>query len=820
METNLENDNESITSDQIEVQQVGADLHNEDEGIQIYLSIVWNSGLLGAAYYQTDNDFLYIYTDSEESAPEFLLLKSILNQINPNYIIIATKADARLKEFLNKISEKSKQSTQEKLFEKMNIIQYLPNIEFSYDVAKNRIRDLQLPGMPQDASDYQKQIYLSSLINPSDVCAIRSIGGLLKYLDKNRIGFQLDDDISSVPILGIKSFSLKNIVTVNDSTYSALQIFKQEYHPSVYKYTSGMKEGLSLFGIFNKCKTFIGAKELRRWFLHPVRNIEMINQRLMCIEYLLHHNNQDLIASLTDGLKNIKYIGRIISKMRTSQASIKEWSSLYKTIHNIIIIHDISRIQPQKYYIFDKIKTTFSPDLLRIANLISNIVDFEESSNHNRFIVKPGFDETLDDKKRTYNGLPDFMTNVARKELNNLSHDIQQCSVLYLPQLGYLLAIPATEEMKITNIYDIPGLEYVFVSGNIAHYKSTGTRELDGLLGDIQCEITDQETKIMHNLQNEILKISSVLQDILTYIAQLDCLLALALTSREMNYIKPEIVNDGIFSITNGRHPLQELCTPCFVANSTQSNGDHEKVVIITGPNASGKSVYLKQVALIVYLAHVGSYVPAQSARISIVDHIFTRVYTLESVAVRLSTFMIDLNQISLALKYATAQSLVIIDEFGKGTEAVDGCSLLTASLFHWLRKGPECPHLLVSTHFHSVLSKFHDFTGQVRFRTMETMMSNNELVYLYKLIDGTCNDSHALHVAFQAGLPSSLIERIRHISHLLKEHKPIPPFNESVLKKKLDAYSSLANEFIQLDLDNADLKYFFENVKKKSAKF
>lgn len=194
---------------------------------------------------------------------------------------------------------------------------------------------------------------------------------------------------------------------------------------------------------------------------------------------------------------------------------------------------------------------------------------------------------------------------------------------------------------------------------------------MDLLLGDTQCEIIDHETKIMHKLQNVILEASNVLLNIMDYSAELDCLISLSLIARELNYTRPKITRDGIICITKGRHPLQEFCVSSFVPNNIMNGGKYGKIKLLTGPNASGKSIYLKQVALIVYLAHIGSFVPAESASITLIDHIFTRIHTVESVSIGLSTFMIDINQMSDALRYATSNSLVIIDEFGKGTETM-----------------------------------------------------------------------------------------------------------------------------------------------------
>ncbi|XP_022252966.1 mutS protein homolog 5-like isoform X2 [Limulus polyphemus] len=484
--------------------------------------------------------------------------------------------------------------------------------------------------------------------------------------------------------------------------------------------------------------------------------------------------------------------------MATAHATVNDWKTLYKGVYNAMLIGDLCSTLPQRLFIINKITTTFTSDLYRVANLIYKIVDFEESVNQDHFVVKPGVDEELDRKKRTYNGLPDFMTKVAEQELSHLSDGIKECQVIYLPQLGYLLAVPLTDEMSASSNYVLPGLEFVFMSNNVAHYKSTSTRELDSLLGDTQCEIRDHETQIMHRLQNIILEVSNVFTDIVTYSAQLDVLISLAVVAKEFNYTKPELTNENIVCIKGGRHPLQELCVTTFVPNDTNTGPSSGKMVIMTGPNASGKSVYLKQIALIVFMAHIGSFVPADSARVGIMDHILSRIHTRESVSLGLSTFMIDLNQMAQALRKATSHSLVVIDEFGKGTEAVDGLALLTSSLQFWLKKEQACPHVFVSTHFHSIFN----------------LLPPTSLLK-YQLKDGKADGSCAHHVASLAGIPINLIERGKQVSELFRQNRPVPPVNQETADAKLKNCAAVVSDFLHLDLDSADLQGFLQHVLK-----
>lgn len=547
--------------------------------------------------------------------------------------------------------------------------------------------------------------------------------------------------------------------------------------------------------------------------MQPSCDIVILRQRLSAVTFFVNPRNAEVTSSLQDALKQIKNVPRILKMMQQAQPSISDWQTLYKTAYNAIGIGDVCRAQTADIYIFQKISESFTEDLHYVANLISKIVDFDESHATGRFIVRPNVDPDLDTKKRTYNGLPDLMTQVAKQELSKLSEDIHECNVIYLPQLGYLLAIPCTQEMLTTQDFQIPGLEFVFLSNNVVHYKSESTHALDAKLGDTQCEITDQETQIMHRLQNSILEKSAVLYSVMEYAAELDCLLAFAASAKDNNYVCPTLTNDNTIKIHAGRHPLQEVCVTTFVPNDTLSSTKDGKMKFLTGPNASGKSVYLKQVGCISFMAHIGSFVPAESATICMLDGLHTRIHTQQSISVGLSTFMLDLNQMATALKSATRSSLVIIDEFGKGTDVADGTSLLVAILRHWLDLGDDCPHLFISTHFHSILKQgLLPPSPHLRCQTMEVLQNGTEMVFLYQLTDGQADYSYASHISSMAGLPDEIIERGQQVSELLKENKPIPRIDEDKAEAQLTRYQAMVEKLMNVDLNNVNIKEFLHN--------
>ncbi|BFY99597.1 hypothetical protein BsWGS_02637 [Bradybaena similaris] len=776
---------------------------------EVYLSLVWHSGNLGIAYYDASSHQIYVMADVPENS-EFVLLKQIIREIQPRVILLSSVHDSGLLACLKKeISDKNPMN------ERTNTskLEFMPNSDFNYEVSKHRILCTQLPSVPKHFSDEEKKLYFASLLGLDNTRMVRSLGGLLKYLDKMRVGVELEDVAIQVPILGFQVFTLESQVQVDMRTYLALNIFSTELHPSGYRFgTTSSKEGLSLFGILNRCKSSIGSKMLRQWFLRPLRNASVLRQRYSAVSFFLKPTNVETMSCIQGCLKHIKYLPRILSKMSAAQATIGDWIALSKTLYHAVYIGEICRTLTKDVDIFRKIGMAFTDELHRCYNLLCKTIDFEASKQNNRFVVQANVDAALDAKKHTFNGLPDLMSRVAREELNSLSHDIKACVVSYLPQIGYLLVIDMPEGKTEQDDHTISGLEFKFASDNQLFYKSPRTLELDRMLGDTQLEILDMEVAIMHHLQDTILEKTQLMLDVMELASELDCLMALATCASEFGFVCPTLIEEAVLDIKKGRHPLQELCCSPYVPNHTNMGGQHTKMKLLTGPNACGKSVYLKQVGLIVFMAHIGSFVPAEKARIGPVDKIFTCIKTVESVSGGLSAFMQENVQVSEALRLATCNSLVLLDEFGKGTEATDGIALLTAVIKFWIAKGSDCPLLLVSTHFHSIIQQqLLPPSTQLQFLTFDTVMNGEELVFLYQMKEGHTSSSYAFNIALNVGLPQAIVKRAKQVSDLLLQNKPIPRLKDASSDLQNERYEKIVSAFLKLDLDTDDLQAFLK---------
>uniref|UniRef100_A0A3Q2CPE0 MutS protein homolog 5 n=1 Tax=Cyprinodon variegatus TaxID=28743 RepID=A0A3Q2CPE0_CYPVA len=655
-----------------------------------------------------------------------LHLLSRIQEVRPHVIITSAKQEGCLTQFLQKLLE----------------------------VGKQRLLSAYLPFLPACTSERDKLSYLSSCITFDSPLMLRAVGALLKCLDRRRVGVELEDSTIGVPILHFHAYTF------------VLQIFKSDLHPSVYKLQSGEKEGLSLY-ILNRCRSRFGSK-LLQWFMRPTQDLAVLHRRQEVICFFTSPRNSDVLNTLQASLRNIRNI-----PMTHSNTKVTDWQHLYKTVYSAACIRDSVRHLPQSIQLFREISEKLSDDLNYIAALLKRVVDFDASLEENRFTVKPNVDSAIDEKRRMM-GLSDFLTDVARRELEQLDSRISSCCVIYIPLIGFLLSVPRLPSMVEKEDFEMEGLEFMFLSEDRLHYRSQRTRELDNLLGDLHCDIR------------------------LDLMAELDCLMAMSSASQEYCYTSPKLTRHRKIAITQG-HPLLELCSPVFVANSFQSFESESRIKIITGPNSSGKSIFLKQVGLIVFMALIGSNVPAKEAEIGLVDGIFTRMQSRESISVGLSSFMVDLNQMALALNSSSGNSLVLIDEFGKGTNTLqaDGLSLLAASVSFWLQKSAvDVPHILLATNFHSLMQLgLLPTTGMLSFLTLETAVDRDELVFLYQLKEGICQSSYAANIAALAGL----------VSEHYRTGKPIKHIDQESSGDR-DKCQSVVEKFLSLELEDKDV--------------
>ncbi|KAL9597285.1 MAG: hypothetical protein Q9219_005266 [cf. Caloplaca sp. 3 TL-2023] len=651
-------------------------------------------------------------------------------------------------------------------------------------------------------SDHGNLLRLSGLVNLESQLGVGCAGAVLTYLQRRKAVLYLPRDMQcnlAFRVLSVETFSLSGIMFIDAETLSALQIMHSQTHPQSHNQgpsTSGSKEGLSVYGLFHHlARTPQGRYVLRQNFLRPTLDIEVINERLDTTAVFLRPDNRGLMDNLTRSLGQIKNMRTVMIRLRKGVSNgvgnvsgIKNsvWFSLRSfAFHALQVMDAISEMMgAESLQLTRKILENLNS---RQLATIGRLVDFPSSAETHRTVVKPGVDGELDNMKRTYDGSEDLLSKTSQNIAETVPEQYNlDLNVIFFPQIGFLISMkrdPGTGQVAYEGPNtDNSGWDRIFSTGDRVYYKDFRMRELDGTLGDMYAIICDKEIEIIYHLSQEILQYEAMLTKASDTCGELDSLLALARGAAMYKLSRPRMTEDNVIRIKGGRyvytaashyntnsisHPLQELIVPSYVSNDTSiiggegrgrscggdtdrspapsstpspSSQDQACMLMMTGPNYSGKSVYLKQVALIVFMAHVGCFVPADAAVIGITDKILTRVATKETITKVQSAFMLDLQQISKALGSATRRSLVFIDEFGVGTDSNDGAGLACGVFEHLLNLGEERPKVLGATHFHEIfengflLPRPYLAFGHMQVRIDEEAEAiEDQVTYLYK---------------------------------------------------------------------------------------
>jgi DNA mismatch repair protein MSH5 len=460
--------------------------------------------------------------------------------------------------------------------------------------------------------------------------------------------------------------------------------------------------------------------------------------------------------------------------------------------------------------------------LMRIGRKVHEIVDGEASANQCRTVVNRGVSQELDDFKDVYDRMEDILTDKANEIRLRIPRElIVSVHVTYLPHMGFHIDLPkdpATGE----GIYEEADWHLVFTTPSRVYYKDNAMRQLDEDLGDLYSAMCEMEVEIAYGLAQTVLEHETLLTAASDLCGELDCWLAFAHVAQFYNLKRPTITEANIVQIKGGRHLLQEMVVPSFVVNDTYlcgGNGQHPtdepSMLMLTGPNYSGKSVYQKQVALIVYLAQTGSFVPADAATIGITDKILTRITTRETVSKVQSAFMIDLQQIAIALNSCTRRSLVVIDEFGKGTDTYDGAGLAAGVFQYLLSLGAEAPRTLAATHFHEIFNLGLFDVPNISFAHMQVHVAksevenpnehNTEITYLYNLCPGRSDVSYGAQCAALNGVPKEVVKRSVELARLVQRGEDLVAVCSALKENEVQALrhaEKAARMFLAEDFD------------------
>lgn len=588
---------------------------------------------------------------------------------------------------------------------------------------------------------------------------------LLKHFEtKNLKGFGVHNLKSGIVAAGALLYYLDITQHTHIGHISALSRIEEERYVRIDKFTAHSLElletinegGKSLLDVIDRTTSPMGARLLRRWIIFPLKEVKTINDRLSAVEYFF--KAPEVKEQIEQQIARIGDVERIISKVAVGRISPREVVQLKVALTAMEPIKQLcsESTEPVLQTIGDRLDLcTVIRD--RIEREINN--DAPALLNRGGEIIRQGVNEELDQlREMAYSG-KDYLLHIQQRESERTG--IPSLKISYNNVFGYYIEVRNTHKDKVPPEWI---RKQTLVSAE--RYITQELKEYEEKILGAEDKIQSLETQLFNELVLSLADYIQAIQNDASLIARLDCLLSFATVAKENRYIRPE-VNDGTeICITEGRHPVIEKQLPpgeAYISNSVTLDNEHQQIMMITGPNMAGKSALLRQTALIVLLAQTGSFVPAEAARIGIVDKIFTRVGASDNISVGESTFMVEMNEAANILNNISDRSLVLFDELGRGTSTYDGISIAWA-IVEYIHEHPKArAKTLFATHYHELNEMERSFKRIANYN-VSVKEVGNKVIFLRKLVRGGSEHSFGIHVAKMAGMPQSIVKRANNI--------------------------------------------------------
>ena len=580
-----------------------------------------------------------------------------------------------------------------------------------------------------------------------NIPAIKASGALMDYLHKTQM-----QDVSHIS--SIRYYTLNDFMPLDSSSRRNLEISQT---------IRGSGKKGSLLGVLDKSKTSMGARRLKKWLEQPLVDMAEINRRLDCVAEL----KKDPLyrEEIKACLNNIYDMERLLSKVVYKSASAKDLIALKKSFGSLpsIKLLLVKLSSPYGAWLSSELDTL--GDLYSLIN--KAIVEDPPASLRVGGFIKNNFNSELDRlrdaKYKASRWLNDFEERQREKS------GIKGLKVKYNKVFGYSMEITNTHTDKVPDTYIRRQ-----TLANAERYTNEELQQIESEILNAEEQIAPLEYDLFMGIRDKIEESARRIQQSASVIADLDALLSFADVAHINNYVKPEITVDGVIDIKNGRHPVvEQMSKEAFIPNDTHMDLGKNRMSVITGPNMAGKSTYMRQVALITLMAQCGSFVPADSASISICDRIFTRVGASDDLATGQSTFMVEMTEVANILNSATKNSLLILDEIGRGTSTYDGLSIAWAVLEHIADVNKLGAKTLFATHYHELTELENIVDGVANFQA-SVKEYNGNIVFLRKIVKGQADRSYGIHVAKLAGIPGEVLYRSEEVMMLLMHEDKI----------------------------------------------
>ena len=571
----------------------------------------------------------------------------------------------------------------------------------------------------------------------------------------------------------------------------------------------------TLFYILNQTSTPMGARFLKNTILRPLRNISHINTRLDIVEYFV--NNSSFLSTVNGLLSNIFDIERITSRLISGRATPKDLIWLKLSIKNIPELDAMLQSVPD---VFTKYKLDAQEELYFLIEKAIN--DEPPAAIKEGGIIKSGYNNHVDELRDIKQNGKSLILEIEERERKKTG--ISQLKIGYNKVFGYYFEVSRLNASKMPDYF-----ERKQTLANSERFITEELRELENKILNAEEKLADIEYALFHDIRKYASNQADKLRQLSKLIAEIDTIAAFANVSIKNNYCRPKMVENGVINIKEGRHPVVEnKIKSSFVPNDLYLDNDDNRLLIITGPNMSGKSTYLRSSALIAVMAHCGCFVPADMAEIPLLDRIFTRVGASDNLSRGESTFMVEMVETANILKNATKNSLIILDEIGRGTSTFDGISIAWAVAEHILNNiGAKT---LFATHYFELTEIGEKGKGAQNY-TVSVEEWNNEVIFLRKVIKGTADKSYGIYVGKMAGLPESVIKRANEVLSDLENHEDISISQSKevkTVKQKFvqpilvfDDSHPVIEELKKMDIDNItpiQAMQILSDLKKKSV--
>ncbi|MDF2502887.1 DNA mismatch repair protein MutS [Clostridium sp.] len=627
----------------------------------------------------------------------------------------------------------------------------------------------------KDAYGNLKHQFLNFREKKYDDLIVGSANGLLRYLMDTQ-------KVSLAHIDNLNHYSVVDYMSIDVNSRRNLELTETLREKS--------KKG-SLLWVLDKTSTAMGGRQLRRWIEQPLIDKISIEERLDSVQEFTE--NISVHEDLKNALKQIYDIERLVGKISTLSVNAKELIFLKNSIEKLPKVKEV--LKNCKSDLLKKVYTNLD-DLKDIYNILDTAIsDSPSVSVKEGNIIKDGYNNKVDELRQAKSHGKEWIAKLESSEREETS--IKSLKVGYNKVFGYYI------EITKSNLNMVPEGKYIRKQtlANCERYITEELKEMEEKILGAEEKLINIEYELFASIRDEISKHIDRMKKSAKLLSELDCLCSFASVALEHNYCKPNVVDSGDIDIHEGRHPVVEnmISVGTFVANDTKINTTDEQLMLITGPNMAGKSTYMRQVALIVIMAQIGSFVPAQDAIISICDKIFTRIGASDDLAAGKSTFMVEMWEVSNILKNATSKSLIILDEVGRGTSTYDGLSIAWSVVeYICTNKDIKCKTLF-ATHYHELTSLEGVINGLKNY-SIAVKQIEDDIVFLRKIVPGGADQSYGIEVAKLAGLPEKVTSRAKEILEDLEKENN----------------NEIALDSIGKASDNKDIK---KDVKKKTKK-